>query len=339
MGVLQSELFKDIDRLQACAEQNAAHVMLKTPRERGPHVRAIQQALTDLDRATIRAAESSAQEYGEDTARAVVAYKEKRGIRRPGQRVADNIVGIGTIQKMDEEWLITKQHRGRLVADTTETRKQDICMSFEGGTVTRENNALALLSARVNTAEYLKTHHPLKTFDFTTHYLSREKLTRDVVGEVGGLKRQGVLMDRILIRGFSSGGKIALMVANGLYVHLGLRCRYLCVGDAALDKGDPLFAGGAGIAACQESINFYQLWGNDIDPSGEQHGPISGFQHNLRTHECERTAEKAWNTLSLIERQKTSVRAAAALAVHCCNDGIGQRKAVGDMNRIMLGSS
>jgi hypothetical protein len=42
----------------------------------------------------------------------------------------------------------------------------------------------------------------------TTHYLSREKIFRDVVSEVGRLKRQGVLIDRILIRGFSSGGKL-----------------------------------------------------------------------------------------------------------------------------------
>jgi hypothetical protein len=337
--MLKSRLFRDIDRLQDCAERDVAHVMFKTPRERGAHVRAIHKALEVLDGANIKAAEISAEEYGEDTAKAVLAYKEKRGIRRAGQPVADNIVGTGTIRKMDEEWLNTKEHHGLLKANTTETLKQDICMSFEGGTVTAEHTALKPLTQRVNSAGYLKTHHPLRTFDFKTHYLSRDKICRDVLDGVARLKRQGASIDRILIHGTSSGGKIALMVANGLFTHLSLRCRYLCVGDAALDKGDPLFAGGPGVALCQESINFYQLWGNDIDPSGEQHGPIVGFQNNVPTHDCERLAELAWNKLDWIDRRKDGVRTAVALAAHTCNDAQAQRRAVGDMNRIMLGSA
>jgi len=82
MGMLQSELLKDINRLQVCAQRVAAHVVLKSPRE--------------------------------------------RGLRRPGQSVADNIVGTGTIRQMDREWLTSKQHGGWLMAGTTETLKQDI---------------------------------------------------------------------------------------------------------------------------------------------------------------------------------------------------------------------
>lgn len=336
MGVLQSELFKDIDRLQDCAVRDVAHVVLKTPRERGAHVRAIQQALQDLDGAQIRASETSAQDYGEDTAKAVVAYKEKRGIRRPGQVVADNIVGTGTIRAMDDEWLNRKQRAPRLMPDTPEPLKQDICMSFEGGTVTADNTALTALAQRVNTAQYLRTHHPLKTFDYTTHYLARDKVVREVLGEVGRMKRHGVRIDRILIRGYSSGGKIALMVANGLVTHLGLKCRYLCVGDAALDKDDPLFAGGPGISACQESINVYQLWGNDIDPSGEVHGPIAGFKRNLRSIPCEEAAGRAWRALTADQRNNKEFRASAALNVHLCNDSVARSIGAKEMNLIMM---
>ena len=335
MGVLQSELFKDIDRLQDCAVRDAAHVVLKTPRERGAHVGAIQQALQDLDGAQIRPSETSAQEYGEGTARAVVAYKEKRGIRRPGQAVADNIVGTGTIRAMDEEWLNNKQRRGRLIIEDTDSLKQDICMSFEGGTVTSNNTALTALAQRVNTAQYLRTHHPLKTFDYTTHYLARDKVVREVLGEVGHMKRQGIRIERVLIRGFSSGGKIALMVANGLYTQLGLSCRYLCVGDAALDKDDPLFSGGPGIAACQDSINVYQLWGNDIDPSGEVHGTIAGIKRHIRSFPCEQAAALAWNALDAKQQRDKAVRANAALNVHLCNDSVARTIGAKEMNLIM----
>ncbi len=336
MGMLQSELFKDIARLQDCAERDPAHVMLKSPRERGPHVRAIQQALQDLDQANISATELNKQEYGEDTANAVAAYKNKRRIFGPGQIVADKIVGTGTIRKMDLEWLNSKQRTGRLIIEDTDSLKQDICMSFEGGTVTSNNTALTALAQRVNTAQYLRTHHPLKTFDYTTHYLARDKVVREVLGEVGRMKRQGIPIDRVLIRGFSSGGKIALMVANGLYTQLGLSCRYLCVGDAALDKDDPLFSGGPGIAACQDSINVYQLWGNNIDPSGEVHGTITGIKRHIRSFPCEQAAALAWNALDAKQQSNDAVRANAALNVHLCNDSVARTIGAKEMNMIMM---
>lgn len=94
---LQSKLFRGDPKLEAAAQLDAAHIM---PGSRGSHVGKIQQALTELDGATLARDEI----YGPATAAAVLSYKQKRNIiNRAYQTQADNIVGKLTIASLDSE--------------------------------------------------------------------------------------------------------------------------------------------------------------------------------------------------------------------------------------------
>lgn len=95
--MLTSILFKNNERLQACAVSHTAHVV---PGSRGEHVARIQKALNLLQNANL----GQDGDYGPRTAAAVLAYKRERGIINASyQNTADNIVGIMTIQSMDKE--------------------------------------------------------------------------------------------------------------------------------------------------------------------------------------------------------------------------------------------
>src|SRR5882757_3396448 len=96
---LQSKLFSNDRQLEAAAAFDSAHVMTGA---RGEHVRKIQQALIQLDGATIQADGI----YGPKTAAAVLAYKRKRNIvNRTYQTTADDTVGKMTVAAMDKELL------------------------------------------------------------------------------------------------------------------------------------------------------------------------------------------------------------------------------------------
>ena len=100
---LQSRLFKDDQKLQACLVNDAAHV---TPGAKGDHVSKIQKAIDALGDKVIDANEVSTNTYGPSTAAAVLAYKKKRNIINFGyQTQADNIVGKMTIATLDREML------------------------------------------------------------------------------------------------------------------------------------------------------------------------------------------------------------------------------------------
>jgi hypothetical protein len=72
----------------------------------GDHVGKIQQALIELDGASIAADELADKSYGPSTADAVLAYKKKRNIiNRSYQTQSDNIVGIMTMVVLDKEML------------------------------------------------------------------------------------------------------------------------------------------------------------------------------------------------------------------------------------------
>ena len=100
---LQSKLFKDDQKLQACLVNDAAHV---TPGAKGDHVSKIQKAIDALGDKVIDASEVSTKTYGPSTAAAVLAYKKKRNIINFSyQTQADNIVGKMTIATLDREML------------------------------------------------------------------------------------------------------------------------------------------------------------------------------------------------------------------------------------------
>ena len=96
---LQSQLFSGDAKLQAAAVSDPAHI---TPGSIGEHVRRIQLALDQLDRANLLPDGI----YGSRTAAAVLAYKQRRGIvNRAYETTADNIVGKMTIAALDREML------------------------------------------------------------------------------------------------------------------------------------------------------------------------------------------------------------------------------------------
>ena len=101
---LQSQFFRGDSKLEAAAVSDPAHII---PGTRGPHVGKIQQALTQLDGASITADSS----YGPATAAAVVAFKRKRGILNVQGKI-DDIVGKKTMAALDTEMLVKERANG-----------------------------------------------------------------------------------------------------------------------------------------------------------------------------------------------------------------------------------
>ncbi|MFO1499173.1 MAG: hypothetical protein U1G07_12390 [Verrucomicrobiota bacterium] len=108
---LQSRLFRGDPKLEAAAVSDPAHIV---PGAVGPHVGKIQTALRVLDQAMIPADEVRPQQYGPSTAKAVLAYKQKRAIINFNyQTQADNIVGKMTIARLDQEMIALENRRMR----------------------------------------------------------------------------------------------------------------------------------------------------------------------------------------------------------------------------------
>lgn len=98
---LKSKLFAGDPALEACLVSDSAHVV---PGASGPHVGKIQAALITLGEGVIDRDDISALRYGASTAKAVLAFKTKRGtINRAYQSQPDNIVGKMTIAALDRE--------------------------------------------------------------------------------------------------------------------------------------------------------------------------------------------------------------------------------------------
>lgn len=99
--------------LEACATKNSGHVSLKDRANLvGSHVNKIHTALLRIaaldpklkDRLKISATEVNSQTYGSSSAQAVLMYKQDRKIINFSyQQAADDIVGIMTISRLDDE--------------------------------------------------------------------------------------------------------------------------------------------------------------------------------------------------------------------------------------------
>src|SRR5258708_18228507 len=107
---LVSRLFRGDLKRRACLNNNKDHISLKD-NNKGNHVFKIQKALFRLDGLMIDSSEVRTTTYGISTADAVLSFKTKRTIINPAyQRTPDNIVGIRTIGRLDQE--IFAQERG-----------------------------------------------------------------------------------------------------------------------------------------------------------------------------------------------------------------------------------
>ena len=97
---LFSKLFRGDAKLSSALNSPSGHVELKkppTPRERGSHVRKIQQALFRLG-ISIDPNETNVSEYGPSTADAVFKFKDDRSIiNHAYQQTPDKIVGQSAV--------------------------------------------------------------------------------------------------------------------------------------------------------------------------------------------------------------------------------------------------
>ena len=127
---LQSRLLRGDTKLEAAAVSDAAHIVQGAA---GEHVRKIQTALIQLDGATIDADGK----FGPATAKAVLAYKQKRNIvNRAYQSQADSIVGKMTIDRLDKEMFAAEQTSQRtprcIFPDTRQSARRSFAAEDRG---------------------------------------------------------------------------------------------------------------------------------------------------------------------------------------------------------------
>lgn len=132
---LESKHFSGNERLQRCLVENTQHVV---PGSRGKHVGLIQKALMLLGAGVVSEAEIRAETYGPTTATSVLKYKQDRSIINFSyQKKADNIVGIMTIERLDQDmvWFEKKYTRSLLVCTDIHGDEHDHskCPRLEGG--------------------------------------------------------------------------------------------------------------------------------------------------------------------------------------------------------------
>jgi hypothetical protein len=111
MKVLQSQLFQGDNALNACLNNDSAHIFFNPAKPNvGPHISKIQDALFILlHEVVIDQKEISAARFGESTEAAVFAYKTKfQIINKNYQPAPDKIVGKMTIEKLDKD-MATKE--------------------------------------------------------------------------------------------------------------------------------------------------------------------------------------------------------------------------------------
>jgi hypothetical protein len=119
LGSLVSELFRGDLRLEKTLHNDSDHVVLG---DTGDFVSKIQYAVLTLEGGRIGPGELKARFYGPETARAVLAYKTRRGIMNPAtQSTPDNIVGKLTIRSLDIE-MLAYEAKERL-AEVVEARR------------------------------------------------------------------------------------------------------------------------------------------------------------------------------------------------------------------------
>jgi hypothetical protein len=134
---LQSQLFRGDPNLEAAAVSDPAHV---TQGASGPHVTKIQQALIQLDGATL----SPDGVYGPRTAAAVSAFKQKRQILNFQGKI-DDIVGKKTTAALDAEMLAKERGGG--------PAPSGVAITIEGPTSLAQANAPPLGQLQFAVAE------------------------------------------------------------------------------------------------------------------------------------------------------------------------------------------
>jgi hypothetical protein len=149
--VLQSKLFKDDKRLQACLVSDPAHVQRD---ERGDHVARIQQALRILmedDGIDIDDDELKSKHWGQSTTDAVQKFKDDRKIINFSyQKSADKIVGKMTIARLEKDILDNEKANSPEFIDLTKAQ-----LNLIKADVVRSRQMLDIVLRRLRTIAHL----------------------------------------------------------------------------------------------------------------------------------------------------------------------------------------
>ncbi len=321
---LRSQLFKGDTKLDAAAVSDSAHI---TPGARGEHVRKIQFALIQLDGAKITADGA----YGPATAAAVLAYKQKRGIINTSiQTKADNITGKMTLASMDQELLKAPPPAPRSLIPTNrlllnfklDSLLIDIFIKIEGfGSPQKQGlhdpfQSAAFSANTMANPRYDITKRFLTSFIFTGSLDSRDP-SKVIIDAVNLLNQSAEgKIDRIFMWGGSAGGKNVLKIANALANSVGDTIQYIALSDAAFEENDPVMRNPGNIKG-KIKKNWFQTFGQTIDPRKEFHGPVPGFiPFDMTGSPGVQTAKRDFENLSFIDRQFGANKAKAADSAH-----------------------
>ena len=321
---LRSQLFKGDTKLDAAAVSDSAHI---TPGARGEHVRKIQFALIQLDGAKITADGA----YGPKTAAALLAYKQKRGIINTSiQTKADNITGKMTLASMDQELLKAPPPAPRSLIPTNrlllnfklDSLLIDIFIKIEGfGSPQKQGlhdpfQSAAFSANTMANPRYDITKRFLTSFIFTGSLDSRDP-SKVIIDAVNLLNQSAEgKIDRIFMWGGSAGGKNVLKIANALANSVGDTIQYIALSDAAFEENDPVMRNPGNIKG-KIKKNWFQTFGQTIDPRKEFHGPVPGFiPFDMTGSPGVQTAKRDFENLSFIDRQFGANKAKAADSAH-----------------------
>jgi hypothetical protein len=298
MAILKSNSFKGDAALEACATQDAAHIV---PGAKGLHVGKIQRALNIVDYEGIGSADINAMTYGIETSNAVTKFKTKRNILNYAGRI-DPIVGIKTIRALDQEMLAIDLEKENVIDATKYT---DVIIRFVGGQ--DGDGPGTSLNGIVKPPEYASFNRELHGYNWGANVGQPDikvLLAFHHIVRLSKMASIGVLC----IRGSSRGGRWALRLAESLTIAR-VPISFVSLQDAAFSTTDainspsgwrdsdidnvPLFPGSDLLKADCLKLNHFQAMGNGAERSisqnkliwksymktspGEIHGEVRGF--------------------------------------------------------------
>jgi hypothetical protein len=295
MGLLRSPLLAGDRALEACAVSDPAHIM---PRAQGPHVRKIQDALDQIDRAGLaQTSEYKTSTYGPATAAAVVRFKTSRKILNHLNQI-DPIVGKKTIKALDDELLRGASADGP-VDLTDPSRYLDIVVRFVGGGTT-DGEDWAKAGLKLEAYQAATTKRRFLGVGKAAE-VGRAGGVESALGEIIAARRAEESFGLIFIYGSSLGGRQAIELAKRLLAR-NIPVTYVGLSDAAffgheainIPDADPLmgepsnypeFLIGNDLPGGIIRESYYQTWGNHVsrinrtgrwlwtsDLQGEVHG-------------------------------------------------------------------
>ncbi len=319
MGVLVSKLFTDGDqaataKLEGCATGQPSEVashFSQGQNKTGEHVRRTQQALQNIQKNEPSLGIppfSVSGLYDSAFARAIAVYKDRRNIRNFANKI-DDVVGIKTIRRLDQDQVTIEGKGGGNTGPPAQRKGQDVYIkifgfdnpSQQGRDVSSSAEAQSFAAAINGAPGYLGRHFPLQTVWFIGGFNNSpvpQITIRTLLIMVGHKPFEA---NRIFISGGSSGGKNALQVAERLATAI-LPIKFIGIWDGAFQREDLLdpsqfdkdenfnpekpatlrFKGPTSISC--EKLNFFQSWGHTLNKFEEVHGEVASCTQTDLTH-------------------------------------------------------